>query len=364
LVKAAKKEKKTAWDIAKFYTDQFLKDIKVLNIKRPDVLPRATDHIREQIEIIKVLEEKGFTYKTSDGVYFSTREYEEKTGRKYGELSTLDEIKEGARVEKNPEKKDKRDFALWKFSKKSEERHMEWQSPWGVGFPGWHIECSAMSMKYLGESFDIHVGGEDLRQTHHPNEIVQSEAATGEQYVRYWVHSTFLLVDGKRMGKSLDNIYTLSDLKEKSLDPITIRYLYLTAHYRDPLNFTWESFKSASRAYDRLRTMVVSLKQETTHGKRIVLSKDKLDKTESFQDQFARAINSDLNTPKALAIMWKVLKSNMSSLDKYELVLAFDEIFGLGLMDLDDKDQIPEKIDRLLKKREKLRGGKKFSKAD
>jgi cysteinyl-tRNA synthetase len=183
--KAAKREQKDIWEIAKMYTDSFLKEYKLLNLLPPQQFTKATDHIKEQISLIEDLEKKGFTYITHDGVYFDTKAFEEKTGKIYGELSTLDQIKEGARVEANPEKKNPRDFALWKFSPKNEKRQMEWESPWGVGFPGWHIECSAMSMKYLGETFDIHAGGEDLQSTHHPNEIAQSEAANSEVYLSY-----------------------------------------------------------------------------------------------------------------------------------------------------------------------------------
>ncbi|KKU25239.1 MAG: Cysteine-tRNA ligase [Candidatus Woesebacteria bacterium GW2011_GWF1_46_13] len=183
---SARVQGKTAWEIADYYTNAFLKDFEKLNLTKPSFLPKATDHLAEQIALVKKLEEKGLAYKIKDGIYFDTQKFESKTGKKYGELSTLDTIKEGARVEPNPEKKNPRDFALWKFSLVPGERQMEWDSPWGVGFPGWHLECSAMSMKYLGESFDIHVGGEDLRQIHHPNEIAQSEGATGKTFVKYW----------------------------------------------------------------------------------------------------------------------------------------------------------------------------------
>ena len=336
--KAAESEGKTAWDIAKYYSKVFLEDVKDLNIRTPGVLPAATDHIKEQIELVKTLERKKFTYKTSDGIYFDTKGYEAKTGNKYGKLSTLDKIKEGARVEANPEKKDARDFALWKFSPSASsgqaKRQMEWESLWGVGFPGWHIECSAMSMKYLGSSFDIHVGGEDLRSTHHPNEIAQSEAATGKQFVKYWLHVTFLQVEGKRMSKSKGNVYTVADIKKKKIDPLALRYLYLTAHYKDSLNFTWDSLISAGNALKKLETHVRSLRGRSD---RTVLSEDKRIKVDKFNKDFRDAVNDDLNTPRALAVLWESLKSNIPSEDKYDLAISFDEVLGLKLGEIKRK---------------------------
>jgi cysteinyl-tRNA synthetase len=307
-------------------------------------------------------EEKGFTYKTSDGIYFDTKIYEEKTGKKYGELSTLDEVLEGARVRTNPEKKNKRDFALWKFSKEGENRQMEWDSPWGVGFPGWHIECSAMSMKYLGESFDIHIGGEDLRQTHHPNEIAQSEASTGKPFVKYWLHGAFLKVEGQRMAKSLGNFLTVEDIKEKGFDPLALRYLYLTANYKDTLNFTWGGLKAAQNALNKLRDQTLSFKDQT---KRTTLSKEKEEKINKFRQEFTKAIFDDLNTPQAIAVLWEAVKSNIPTIDKYDLIITFDEVFGLGLRDIrEQKVEIPEDVKKLLRERESLRNQNKFEESD
>lgn len=360
--KSAAKEGKSAWDIAKFYSDEFISDISELNILKPNVIPKATDHIAQQIALISKLEKNGLTYKTSDGVYFDTKVYEDATGKKYGELSTLDEIQVGARVEENPEKKNPRDFALWKFSPKDEKRQMEWESPWGVGFPGWHIECSAMSMNYLGDTLDIHVGGEDLRSTHHPNEIAQSEGATGKTFVNYWVHVTFLMVDGARMSKSKENAYRLAHIKEKGFDPLALRYLYLTSHYRDTLNFTWESLSSAQNTLARLKRMLASLKEDPD---RTVLSNEKLEKVDGFRNRFLLAVNDDLNTPKAVAILWEALKSNIPSPDKYDLVISADEVLGLGLQEsILDKPTIPKEIITLSEKREKLRSDGKFEEAD
>ena len=353
---------KSAWDISRFFADEFIKDFKKLNLEEPKLFVKATDHIKEQIELVRKIEEKGFAYKISDGIYFDTRAFEKKTGRVYGELSDLDQIKEGARVEANPEKRDPRDFALWKFSSKGVQREMEWESPWGVGFPGWHIECSAMSMKYLGETFDIHCGGEDLKQTHHPNEIAQSEAANGKKFVNYWIHTTFLKVDGKRMGKSLGNFYTVSDIEKKNIEPLALRYLYLTANYRDSLNFTWEALSSAQNALDKLREQTLSLKNQK---QRTSLSPDKNQKIDHFRDEFLSVVNDDLNTPQALAIVWKMLKSNIPSGDKYDLLISFDEVLGLNLSKFQkEKVQIPQEVKKLLEKREKLRKEGKFQESD
>ena len=353
LEKAAKKERKTAWDIAKFYTDAFLIDFEKLNLVSPDKFVKATDHIQEQIDLIKKLEERGLTYKISDGIYFDTQKFEE-TGKKYGELSTLDQIKEGARVEVNIEKKNPRDFALWKFSPKEEKRDMEWDSPFGMGFPGWHIECSAMSMKYLGETFDIHAGGEDLRSTHHPNEIAQSEGATGKKFVNYWIHGSFLKVDGGRMGKSLGNAYTISNLKERGFDALDLRYFYLSGKYNEPLNFTWESLEASKTALEKLRSLMQSCKNE----------KQTTTATSEYKNKFLEALNDDLNTPQALAVLWEMVKSNLPGSDKYDLALRFDEVLGLKLNESPKKVEIPEKIKKLIEKRNMLRKEGKFEEAD
>jgi len=360
--KSAKEQHKSAWDIAKSYTDIFLRDFEKLNLVKPRLFTKATDHIQEQIDLVKKIEEKGFTYKTSDGIYFDTKKYEEETGKKYGELSDLDQIKEGARVEVNKEKKNERDFALWKFSEKPGERQMEWDSPWGLGFPGWHIECSAMSMKYLGEGFDIHVGGEDLKQTHHPNEIAQAESVTGKQFVKYWVHGTFLKVDGKRMGKSLGNVYTVSDLEEKGYSPIALRYFFLGAKYRDSLNFTFEALKSASNTLNNLRSIVIDLKR-SKEAERTKLSQEKLEKVDDYNERFAEAVNNDLNTPQALAVMWEAVKSNIPSPDKLDLLYNFDEVLGLKLREV-EVAEIPEEIIRLIKERDEAREKNNYEEAD
>jgi cysteinyl-tRNA synthetase len=361
LEKAAKKERKTAWDIAKFYTAAFLSDFEKLNLEKPEKFVKATDHIVEQINLIKKLEEKGLTYKTSDGVYFDTKKFEEETGEKYGELSTLDQIKEGARVEVNTEKKNPRDFALWKFSLKGTKRDMEWDSPFGVGFPGWHLECSAMSMKYLGETFDIHAGGEDLRSTHHPNEIAQSEGATGKKFVNYWIHGAFLKVDGGRMGKSLGNAYVISDLEEKGFSAMDLRYFYLSGKYNEPLNFTWLSLKASQAALEKLKSLMDSFKN---NKERTTLSEEKNIKVEEYRNKFLEALNDDLNVPRALAVLWEMVKSNIPNSDKYDLAISIDEVLGLQLNKESKQKEISEEIKKLIEKRNILRKEGKFEEAD
>lgn len=363
LEKAAKKEGKTAWEISREYAGEFEQEMKKLNIKRPSELCRATDHISEQIKLVEKLEDRGFVYKISDGMYFDTKQYE-MMGNKYGELSNLDEIKLGGRLEPNLEKRDLRDFALWKFSPTKVRRDMEWDSPWGVGFPGWHVECSAMSMKYLGEQFSIHVGGEDLKSTHHPNEIAQSEGATGKSpFVKTWVHGAFLLVDGGRMGKSLGNAYTIADIEKKGFDPLSLRYFYLTGNYRRQINFTWNALESASTALSRLRRLYQSANEDEG---RSALSSEKMEKIREYQESFRASLENDLDMPGALAVAWEVAKSNIPGRDKAELLLSFDQVLGL---DLDKKvnqerKEASQEVSELINKRDELRNNNQWAEAD
>ncbi|MBP6882084.1 MAG: cysteine--tRNA ligase [Candidatus Levybacteria bacterium] len=351
LEKSAKKEGKTAWEIAKFYTDAFLNDYDALSLTRPTVLAKATDHIAEQIDLVKRLEEKGYTYTISDGVYFDTAKFPE-----YGELSTLDQIKEGARVEANSEKRNPRDFALWKFSPHASKRDMEWESPWGKGFPGWHIECSAMSMKYLGDTLDIHTGGIDHISIHHTNEIAQSEAATGKKFVNFWTHVAFLLVGGQKVSKSLGNGYLLSDLRTNGYKPLHLRYLYLQTHYRQEMNFTWESLEAAKNAVDRLHNTVFTW----TEGEK---------GTKEFETLFLDALNDDLSTPKALAVMWDMLKADVPTEQKLHSLFKMDEVLGLGLKRYlstakGEIKGIPAEVTRLIEDRKKARLDKDFARSD
>ena len=356
--KSAKVAGKSVWDLAKFYEKQFFDSTKALNINRPDVVCKATDHIQEQIDLIKKLEEKGFTYKTGDGIYFDTSKF-----KNYGVLTGGKEgIRPGTRIEMG-DKKNPTDFALWKFSPKDEKRQQEWDSPWGFGFPGWHIECSAMSMKYLGEQFDVHTGGEDHIAIHHTNEIAQSEAATGKSpFVRYWLHTAFLTVDGVKMSKSLGNFYTVDDVIKKGFDPLALRYLYLGANYRDPLNFTWDSLAASQNALEKLRSQIAVLKKQND---RTVLSEEKEKKVDDYRNQFLEAVNDDLNTSKSLAVLWEMLKSNIPSEDKYDLAISFDEILGLKLSEVTDNEwQVPGNIQILIDQRQKFREEGKYEEAD
>jgi len=369
LEKAAKREGRTAGDIAEFYTKDFLAGYEKLNLTWPNEkrFCKATEHIQGQIDLVKRIEEKGFTYRISDGIYFDVRAYEA-AGNKYGLMSNLHVDNTEARIAENDEKKDKRDFALWKFSPAGEKRQMEWESPWGIGFPGWHVECSAMSMKYLGEQFDIHVGGEDHKSTHHPNEIAQSEAATGKKpFVRYWVHGAFLLVDGGRMGKSLGNAYTLADIGERGYSPMDLRYFYLTGHYRKQLNFTWEALGAAKTA---LRKLVGHVEKIRVKNKELRIKQDgDLGRVAlGFGEKFREAIDNDLNMPEALAVVWQMLGSELGDEQKYGLLIDFDRVLGLGLENSARKfgteEKVPEEVVRLVKQREELRKEKKWEEAD
>jgi len=360
--KAKRREGKNAWEIAEFYTNDFLLGMKQLNIELPRKLTRATDHIKEQIELVQKLEKAGLTYKISDGIYFDVLAYE-KSGKTYGELSTLDHNGDQvSRIEPNPEKRDARDFALWKFSPKNEKRDMEWDSPFGKGFPGWHIECSAMSMKYLGEQFDIHVGGEDLRQTHHPNEIAQSEGATGcAPFVKQWIHGAFLLIDGGRMGKSKGNAYTLQDLEKKGFSPLALRYFYFTGHYRHQLNFTWESLQAAQNALDKLHQKTLIFKKEAGFKTWFAF----VDK--NYKTKFLETVNDDLEIPRALAVVWEVVKDDtLSSAVKYKTLIDFDRVLGLGLdtVKAPKSDSMPADVQYLVDRRKTARDTKDWEKSD
>lgn len=357
--KSAKEHKKTAWEIAEYFTKIYLENRKKLNMLNPHIICKATDHIKEMIDLIKRIMEKGAAYIIDEGVYFDVSKYP-----KYGQLSgnTLENLKAGARIEINPLKKHPADFALWKFTPKGVKRQMEWDSPWGRGFPGWHIECSAMSMKYLGESFDIHTGGEDNIFPHHESEIAQSETATGKQFVKYWFHPRFLMVEGEKMSKSLKNFYTLKDLQEKGFQPLALRYLFLTGHYRSRFNFTFEGLKAAQNTLKNIYNFVEELLETKIKPKKAISLK-KYDKV------FLKAIQDDLNIPKALAVLHTLINdyhkkpNKFDSKKVYNLIIKWDKIFGLNLKSIKPV-KIPPKIKQLIKQREKLRKEKRFSEAD
>jgi len=359
--KAKKREGKNAWEIAEFYTNDFLNGLEKLNILKPKKFTKATDHIAEQIMLVQQLEKAGLAYKISDGIYFDVAAYEA-SGKTYGELSTIDQTStEFARIEPNPEKRDPRDFALWKFSPAGEQRDMEWNSPWGVGFPGWHIECSAMSMKYLGNQFDLHVGGEDLRQTHHPNEIAQSEGATGcVPFVKYWMHGAFLLVDGGRMGKSKGNAYTIADLEAKGYSPLALRYFYLSGHYRHQINFTWEALSAAQTALQRLQEKTYSCKKNA--GIKRYFAKP----CTQYRKQFLEALNDDLEMPRVLATVWDVAKDeSLSPAVIYRTLIDFDRVLGFGLDDFKpEKINVPKEVQSLLDERVRARVNKDWKASD
>lgn len=350
--KGARREGKTAWEIADFYTDAFLKDIDALHILPPDKLPKATDHIKEQIKLVKALAKKGFAYETSDGIYFDTTKLAD-----YGKLALLDKqsLKAGARVEMG-EKKNPHDFALWKFTPAGQTRQMEWKAFGRMGFPGWHLECSAMSMKYLGAPFDIHCGGVDHIPVHHTNEIAQSEAATGKKpWVNYWLHGEFLILGEEKMAKSGENFITLATLKEKDVSPIAYRYFVLQTHYRKPLTFSWEALHAAQTGLDHLYDAVRGLGDK----------KSRIGCAE-FEKEFMDAANDDLNTPQALAVLWKLLKSDYPAYAKKATLLRFEKILGLRLdaVPAYAEAAVPADVKELLKKREAARKNKDWKESD
>ncbi len=339
---------KTAWQIAALYTEDFLADMAALNIEPPSILCRATDHIREQIEFIADIEKNGYAYRTSDGMYFDTSR---QPG--YGYLARLDRagLEGGKRVDLG-EKKSPTDFALWKFSPHGEKRQMEWPSPWGIGFPGWHIECSAMAQKYLGDYFDIHCGGEDHIPVHHTNEIAQTEARVGTRLANFWMHGYFLLANDAKMAKSAGEFLRLKVLTDRGYDPLAYRYLCLTAHYRTQMNFTWDALDAATTALDRLRSGIYGLgtSGETDAG---------------YLARFGAELNADLNTPRAMAVAWEVLRGDLPPPARKATLLAFDRIFGLNLATWRPKAEvIPEAVRLLAAARAAARASKQWAEAD
>ena len=298
------------------------------NIIRPTTIFIATDHIKEQIELIDKLFINGYAYDTEEAVYFDVSKFAD-YGKMFGQDISEKRIGVREQVKTDENKRNPQDFALWfKRVGNFKDHVMHWESPWGDGFPGWHIECSAMSIKYLGEQIDIHTGGEDHLSIHHPNEIAQSEGATGKvPFSKFWLHCAFLMVDGTKMSKSLGNYYTIQDVLNKGVDPIALRYLYLGAHYKKPMNFTWQALESASKGLKRLQSLVISLQSSA----RTTLSREKNEKVNEYRNKFNKAINDDLNTSKAMAVMFEMLKSNIPSEDKYDLAISFDEVLGLNL---------------------------------
>ncbi len=353
--KKARENRISASEITDFYTKAFFKDIESLNIKTDGTLfPKATEHINEQVELIKKLEEKGFTYKTSKGIYFNTSKVPGcDIFRVVG-----NELKEGARVEINSEKHCPTDFALWKLSDRNEKRQQEWDSPWGVGFPGWHLECSAMAIKYLGEQFDVHTGGIDHKFPHHPNEILQSENATGKSpFSRYWLHNEFLSVGGAKMSKSKENFLTLNDIVERGYDPSVFRFWLLGTHYRSPANFTWQAIRGASNAYKKLVGFTASIHSE----------EEQAHPDKEYINSFIKSINNDFDTPVVLALLWKLVKDkNVDEEVKFSTIKEFDKVLGIGISSPPDRSDshIPEDIAELIRKREEARKEKDWKTSD
>lgn len=328
------------------YFEAFVADLKSMNIELPKEFPRASDHIEGNIEIIGLLDEKGYIYKTSDGMYYDTSKFPN-----YGKLGNIDiaSLRAGARVEVNSEKRDPTDFALWKFN-----NEIGWDSPWGKGFPGWHIECSTMSRKYLGQPFDIHTGGIDHIPVHHNNEIAQSEGAFGVPLANYWLHNEFLNVADGKMAKSQGNFVTLETLRDETISPIAYRYWLLTAHYRSPINFSLEAVRASQNALIRLMSHICNI----TEAGNIV---------PSYKEQFDMYISDDFDTPKAIAVVWDIMKDeNVSLGDKRTTILDFDRVLGLGLDAIKNTDEpeIPAEIVALAEAREVARNSKDWKQAD
>jgi cysteinyl-tRNA synthetase len=354
-IKGSQNEKKSLKDFTSYYSVLFFKNLHELNIEKFEVYPKATEHIQEMVDIIKALEKNGYAYKTDDGIYFKISKF-----KNYGKLANIKtkNLKTGAsgRVKADEYKKEQaEDFALWKFWK-PEDGDVFWETEIGKGRPGWHIECSAMSSKYLGQPFDIHTGGIDLIFPHHTNEIAQSEAANGKKFVNYWIHNAHLLVNGEKMSKSLGNFYTLEDLKKKGYVPPTIRFFFLSSHYRQSLNLTFEALDGAKEAVERIRNFVSSAKNKEDHPEMLEL----IARTDM---EFKKAMDNDLNTPEAFAAIFNFIKES-NKLGAGEKAANFikklDSILGI----LKEEEEVPEKVKELAEEREEARKSKDWKKSD
>jgi len=354
MVKAAKREQKDPFEIAKFYTECFLADMRKLHVDMPEIIAKATDHIPDMIEYVQEILKNGYAYETSKGIYFDISKLDQ-----YPVLSNrkLEEQLAGARVEVDTEKKNPYDFALW--IKAPENHIMKWESPWGLSYPGWHLECSAMGRKYLGTTFDIHTGGVDHIPTHHENEIAQSKGANGCIPAKFWMHCEFLLVDGGKMSKSLGNTYTLQQLQEKGIEPLAYKLFCYTSHYRNKLNFTFEGAKAAQVALQRLREAY----SKHAKGEEQI----ETETIETYKQQFKQAINDDLNIPLAMGIVWEVAKKTEKSKTYAKLLEEFDTVLGLDLKNAANykkEETLPEDIQTLLEKRKQAREAKDWALSD
>ena len=353
MVKSALEEKKTPMQIAEYYTNLFFEDLEKLNIETPEIVCKATDHIKEMLRFVKQLVENGYAYETSTAIYFDVSKLDE-----YGILSgiKLDDQKSGARVEVDSEKRNPYDFAVW--IKAPENHLMKWDSPWGKSYPGWHIECSAMSQKYLGEEFDIHTGGIDLIPTHHENEIAQSKGACGKIPAKFWMHGEYLLIDGGKMSKSLGNVYYLNNIIEKGYDPLVYRLFCYTSHYRNKLNFTWDSIDATAKSLERLRDGYRKHLNETNGIDEAII--------QDLENRFVEAINDDLNMPSAMGIVWEAIRYPVKSNKIAELLLRFDKVLGVNIDKKEEKQEevIPEEILELVEQRKEARKNKDWKKSD
>ena len=351
MIKSAKEEHKTPLEIAEHYTKLFFIDLERLNIQTPEVVCKATDHIKEMLDMVKKIMDNGYAYETSTAIYFDVSKLDE-----YGILSGIDlkNQKAGARVDVDPEKRNPYDFALW--IKAPENHLMKWDSPWGPSYPGWHIECSAMSTKYLGEEFDIHTGGIDLVPTHHENEIAQNKGACGKIPAHYWIHGEYLLVNGGKMSKRLKNVYLLDDIIKKGYDPLTYRLFNFSCHYRGKLNFTWEGIESASASLERLREGYQNHLNGTEEVPDEVIN--------DLENRFHKAINDDMNMPLALSVVWEAVRYKNKSKKIAELLKKFDTVLGIDIDKAKKTEELPQDVLDLLEKRNEARKNKNWEESD
>ena len=353
MMKAAKREGKDPYEIAKFYTDVFMNDLKKLNIDMPEIVTKATDNIPEMLQMVQEIVDNGYGYETSTGIYFDVSKLD-----KYPVLSnnSVEDQEAGARIEVDPEKRNPYDFALW--IKAPENHIMKWDSPWGKSYPGWHIECSAMGRKFLGENFDIHTGGVDHIPIHHENEIAQCKGSFGHNPANFWMHCEFLLVDGGKMSKSLGNVYKISELEEKGIEPLAYKLFCYSSHYRNKLNFTFEGANASQVSLNRLRQGYQNHKNGTQDVAQEVV--------DQFEERFHNAINDDLNMPAAMGVVWEVIRNETKSPKFAELLLKFDTALGLKIDEMpeDDKLELPEEIKLLVEQRNKARENKNWEESD
>ena len=358
--KAARKEKKDPYEIANFYTKIFLKDMEKLNIDKPEIITKATENISQMIDYVKEIIKNGYAYETSKGIYFDISKLD-----KYPVLSNrkLDDQIAGARVDVDPEKKNPYDFALW--IKAPENHIMKWESPWGLSYPGWHLECSTMGRRFLGEEFDIHTGGVDHIPTHHENEIAQSKGATGKIPAHVWMHCEYLQVDGGKMSKSLGNTYTISQLQEKGISPLAFKLFCFTAHYRNKLNFTFEGAYGAQKALERLYDSYI----KNANG---VDDVDE-DIIKEYEERFLAYINDDMNMPGAMSVVWEIARNAKKSIKFADLLLKFDKVLGLDMKNAEnyllefkheESEELPEEIKALVEGRKQARAEKNWAKSD